>query len=671
MYIQLNFDGIKERYDFGCSLFDNPNSVVSWYNDLRLSVSQDGLYYCFARNKISGKTHRSTVFVSCNSNTTCFLSIRRMKLQSENTCKIKKVQFKIGETLTVSKKLIGVTGIIENSNARSFATANEICASFNGNNQIKDDFFIIGNDIVRNGVFVYLDELRSLKLEPNSWFGLIHEGKNYTFKTSDLSTITQLSECVPATSNKLYLMGGLTYANWNATDKNYVVNGRNSLIDYKNNKIDSVQLQVVLTDIYKGSIDSEPIWGDFETKLNLIKASGLSVFLRIWLTYPRLDNGRVSDTLYWGTGIAELNEWGVTPESGQANVAFTLADDGFRAKIVERYKSILQKAFSILGSQLLWSAPVRSSTAEFADDIEARYWYQDGSGNWIANEYTAIFSHNPKNLPKWREYLLATHGTLSAINTRWGTSYSLITDIQLPTVGTAFNNGIGHGTADCLAIHSGNRGLDFYNFRQNKAIVFANELKIATKSVWTNILFCLEVGGFTNSNAIRAATLNINAFATVFDLVKGSTGVVDSEGNANEGWDFVNINNSVQVANEMSWFDVNSAGFVANNTPLYKARIKEIAKTSINLGQQFFLVLDNPHMKSQAGVSDFDTWVATLEAMNELRDEVGEFIKPRPAINGQFTQTLRNALDSEGVIRTNWLANGGSKTNRVKINLSV
>jgi hypothetical protein len=596
---------------------------------------------------------------------------RRIRKIKENQCSILSLKIRKEKTQIISSKISLVIGI-KNSNVIIYETnPSMICESFGTANQVFDDFYIKADEVIKNGTVIYYDSLRKQKIEAGKVFGFNSNGKNYTFKINANFEVSEFVECIKEGNERLYFMGSITSSNWNDADKNFFVNGRDTLEDYVNYGIDAVQVEVVLTDIWKGTIDSSPDWDVFEQRLKLIKKKSLKVSLRVWLCYPRMWNGFVSDTLYWGSGIAEVDEWGNTPEGAALVVPFTLADDGFRAKIVDRYSSILNKAFSILGSDLMWSAPVRSSSAEYADELDARYWYQVG-GNWVANQYFPICSYNPKNLPKWREFVLLKYGTISAINTSWGTSYSTINDVQLPIVGSPFNNGLGHSNFEYLVVHAGNRGLDFYNFRHNKALVFANELRIATKSVWNDIIFCGEMGSFTGANVIRQATFNVNSFATVFDLLKGTTGVVDSGGNDNEGWDFVNINENLKVANELSWFDLDSHGVVSNNTPLYKSRLKEIAKTSIFLGHQFFLLLDNPHLKSKDnGVTFFDTWIPSLEAMKELKSEVGTTIYPRPPFTSQFTQTLRNALDGENNIRTNWLANGGSRTNRVKINFTI
>ena len=258
--------------------------------------------------------------------------------------------------------------------------------------------------------------------------------------------------------------------------------------------------------------------------------------LRVWLIYRRLYGTGLPNQAYWGPDIAELDQWGKIPESYNGLVPFTLADDVFKTKIAQKFRIIVEKAYSILGNKLKWVSPVLTSTSEWGNDVSGSNWYQVND-NWVSNNYLTTYSYNSKNISKFQQFVLSKYQNLAGINTAWQTNYSNINEVQLPTTGIAYNNGAGHAEDEHRIAYVGQKGYDFYCFRSNKLFVFAQELKTQLKSVSNDIVFACECGGFSFNLGLLQCTYNINEIESVFDLIKGSSGSYDSCLNPSEGYD--------------------------------------------------------------------------------------------------------------------------------------
>jgi hypothetical protein len=84
-----------ERYLYGASQIDNPNTVSSWSVKNEITIGTESIYYCFAKNKITGKISRYVKYVSCD--TSCHMVIGELKIISK-ICKMT-----IGELKMIGK----------------------------------------------------------------------------------------------------------------------------------------------------------------------------------------------------------------------------------------------------------------------------------------------------------------------------------------------------------------------------------------------------------------------------------------------------------------------------------------------------------------------------------------------------------------------------------------
>lgn len=496
------------------------------------------------------------------------------------------------------------------------------------------------------------------------------------------SLYTLIEDTTPATE-KLYIMGMLHYGHWDTGTKTYVVNGRNVLNDYENNGFNAVQLEMYIQDIWKqGATDREngifgfdkpADWSFLNERLTPLISRGFDVSIRINLIYARKDtpDDFAYHYNYWGSGFAETDEWGNVPEVDRGKVPMTLADDAFNAKMADKVKQIVVKANEILGSKLKFISTVRASTNEWGYDHRGMYHDYTGGTYNGSTEYFATFCYNPKNTAKFQSYLASAYGNnLSALNSAWGTTYSSFSQIELPKIGNTFNNGAGHTFQEANGLYANNRGYDFWmykNYMQNK---FGGDLRTAIKSVRNDLIFVGESGGFSFNLGILHGTYDIASLQQVFDLVKGSTGIYNHCLQPEEGWDFVS-NPTKKFGDELSWFDLNACGFITN-TAQYKINLKQRAKSSLQLGHNLFLMIDDPTTHYWSGVAH-STWTESLAAMSEIRTELGNNRLSQPANASSINITLKNALanNSGTAIKTAWSNAGGSPTNRVKINMIV
>lgn len=490
------------------------------------------------------------------------------------------------------------------------------------------------------------------------------------------------------TAEKLYIMGALHYGHWDEATKSYTSNSRNVLNDYSSNGFNAVQLEMYIQDIWKQGandringikgFDKAPDWTFLVDRLTPLASQNFDVSIRINLVYARKDtpDDFAYHYNYWGQGYAETDEWGNVPEVDRGKVPMTLADDAFRAKMADKVRQIVEKANQILGNKLKFVSTVRASTNEWGYDHRGMYNKYVGDTYMGSYEYFATFCYNPKNRAKYQDYLRTTYGNnLAAISASWGRVITDFSAINLPVTGTSYNAaGIEAGTAhtfqEANSLYNSNEGYDFWmykNFMQKK---FGLELRSAIKSVRNDITFVGESGGFSFNLGLLHGTYDIAGLQQVFDLVKGSTGVYNHCLQPEEGWDFVS-GAGKKFGDELSWFDLNACGFISN-TSQYKTNLKQRAKSSLQLGHNLFLMIDDPTTHYWAG-TPHSTWLNSLAAMSEIRAELGNDRLSQPSNSSSINITLKQALSSSSgtYIKNAWQAAGGGPTNRVKINMIV
>ena len=490
------------------------------------------------------------------------------------------------------------------------------------------------------------------------------------------------------TTEPLYIMGALHYGHWDDATKSYVVNSRNVLNDYQDNGFNAVQLEMYIQDIWKQSatdrvngikgFDKAPDWTFLVERLTPLVSKNFDVSIRINLVYARKDtpDDFAYHYNYWGDGYAETDEWGNVPEVDRGKVPMTLADDAFRAKMADKVRQIVVKANEILGSKLKFVSTTRASTNEWGYDHRGMYNKYVGDTYIGSYEYFATFCYNPKNRAKYQEYLRSVYNNdLAAISISWGRLISSFESINLPVTGTSYNEaGIEAGTAhtftEANSLYNTNEGYDFWQYKNFMQKKFGLELRSSIKSVRNDITFVGESGGYSFNLGLLHGTYDITGLQQVFDLVKGSTGVYTHCLQPEEGWDFVS-GAGKKFGDELSWFDLNACGFISN-TSTYKTNLKQRAKTSLQLGHNLFLMIDDPTTHYWAG-TPHSTWLNSLAAMSEIRAELGNNRLSQPANVSSINVTLKQALSSNSgtYIKNAWLAAGGSPTNRVKINMIV
>lgn len=501
------------------------------------------------------------------------------------------------------------------------------------------------------------------------------------------ATYTLIDTPPPAT-DPLYIMGMLHYGHWNTTNNEYVMNSRNVLNDYQSNGYNSVMLEMYIQDIWKQSatdrqngilgFDKAPDWTFLEQRLTPLLSRPFDVAIRINLVYARKDtpDDFAYHYNYWGNGFAETDEWGNVPEVDRGKVPMTLADDAFRAKMAEKVRLIVEKAHQILGTKLKFVSTVRASTNEWGYDHRGMY------NKYVADEYAgsfqyfATFCYNPKNRAKYQNYLRSVYNnSTTAISSAWGRTITDFGAINLPITGTPYNEagieaGTAHTFAEANSLYNSNEGYDFWMYKNYMQNLFGFELRSAIKSVRNDITFVGESGGFSFNLGLLHGTYDIASLQQVFDLVKGSTGIYNHCLQPEEGWDFVS-GAGKKFGDELSWFDLNACGFITN-TSQYKINLKQRAKSSLQLGHNLFLMIDDPTTHYWGGVAH-STWTESLAAMSEIRTELGNERFPQPANASSINVTLQTALASSGgtAIKDAWTAAGGSPTNRVKINMIV
>ena len=552
----------------------------------------------------------------------------------------------------------------------------ELVASFsNIGIQQRTTLYILQSETLQNGVTPYLDLARTQKLSVNRWYGAIFGGKNYKFYTDSNSAVSQLGEIVDDANNKSYYMFGFSVSELNITER---LAAYSHVIGVG---VDAIHETIGLWDIFQGSIDNQPTnnGNNFVEKLNLLKQSGVDVFLRVVLHYPRLWAGYQPNDVYWGAGNAELDQWGYRPETNAGSVPPCIADDVFTTKLAGKFEYIVNLAYSILGTKLKWVSPVFSTQQEWGYDFMGMYWWGENIGTpdekWFSNQYDALFCYNPKNEVAFRAWLHGKFGTIAALNTSWGTNYTDFSNITIPRTDDVYNNGVGISSAKIFSqVFAGNRGVDLYRFMTYKLINFGNKLKAKVRAINQNILFTGEAGAWHDGLAYLRGTFDINKHSDLFDVMKGSMGVLNA---CNQPYDgFAYSNKTIRTKNkisagEYSNFDLNCGGDVQNDPANYKTRLKELYLGEMNIGLQFCVVFDAPR-RNASGVIDYTlgTFPKSLEVIQEVKAIIGSTMKPRPVGTTQLSVSLRQLLNDRYALAGLWSAAGGSRTNLIEITLS-
>lgn len=483
--------------------------------------------------------------------------------------------------------------------------------------------------------------------------GTTTQSTTTTQGTTTQGTTTQGTTTQAPINTPVYLFAGASISSGSFQD---TVGSFNAMLSAGCN---GLQLGVNLWDVFIDSIDAPADFSRIDPLFTYAASTNKVAYVRIALFYARHWNNYLPSENYWGNDIAEVDEWGNKSEQYAGIVQFTKADSAFTDKIADRFKTIVNYLYSKLGNNLMFVSPVTTSTYEAGDEFEGKYWYQNEEGEWMANSYTTTFSYNSKNLPLWHQYLSSIYPNVTALNNSWNSTYGQITDVELPRTGTPYNNGLGHSFNEALSVYAGNKGKDFYMFRDWKNSLFFNKLKTKLTEVSPNIIYSLEFGGFTEGLAPFRCSIMRDTFFNIFKHVKGSSGLIEGCGSISCGYAYLN-NSSVQIGDELSSFDLD---WCLSDLSSYKLRLKERIASSFNAGHKSFVIFDSIGTVK---------WETTLQALSELTADPNFLIqKPRISGSTSITQTLREALDNPYGLTNKYIAGGGTQTNVVNINFTI
>lgn len=367
---------------------------------------------------------------------------------------------------------------------------------------------------------------------------------------------------------------------------------------------------------------------DLDDPLNTNGWYGLSNSAKDQLGYPvRIGRGFGHVSLAYSTGVSQVLD--------------------FVTKVVERYKGIL-------GAQFNWCSVVFSAQDEDGYNYENQH-YVVGSDSPIP-AYPAAFdysSHSTNGAKTWFASSEKYDGSISALNTAWGTSFASFDAIVMPGTGLSGS----HETLN--AIYTTNAGKDWYEWN----LKLINSFLVSCEAIAEaeGVKFTTETGSDVDILSPRRHTIDISRFVNIGTMHKTQLGAISRNPSFAMSVDLLRENYAEQdgyLGTEVNTNDFIEQFGITDPFEMQQAMQEMITSCILDAKAKYIMFIS----RKEGGY--FNVAKSTATFTRSLMQSPNFRI---PAVIPSFTysiyQILNNGIDW---LRQQWAAAGGSVNNRVK-----
>lgn len=423
-----------------------------------------------------------------------------------------------------------------------------------------------------------------------------------------------------------------------------------------------IDWDAVFTTYSQQTANSSTSWAKYDDLINYYKTlttvSGtpMNIALRIKVSKDdslHYDLEDPSNTNGWyGLSNSAKDQLGYVVRIGQGIGHVSLAYSTGLAQVYDFVTKVVQRYKGILGSQLSWCSVVFSSQDEDGYNYENQN-YATGS---LSPLYPAIYDYSSHSIAAFKTWLASSakyNGSISALNTIWGTSYGSFSDVVPPGQGVT-------GTHEELsAIYATNKGKDWYewNFKLIKDFLTSCETIIEAESV----RFCTETGSDTDILSPRRHTIDVKAFSQIGSMHKSQLGGIARDPSFAISLDVLREN--IEQQGIKLGTEINTNDFVTQqgitDPFLMQSVMTELMQSCIDSANARSIIFIS---RKEGGY--FDT---AMNVMQATRAYMLNHSSKVPASMNSFEYTINQILNN-GIswLKQQWTNTGGSLLSRVK-----
>ncbi len=274
----------------------------------------------------------------------------------------------------------------------------------------------------------------------------------------------------------------------------------------------------------------------------------------------------------------------------------------------------------------------------------------------ITNPYPAAFDYSSHSITGFKDWLASTgkyNGSISALNTVWGTSYANFAAVVTPGTGLSGS----HETLN--SIYTTNAGKDWYEWN----LKLINDFLVACETIAeaNGVRFTTETGSDVDILSPRRHTIDISRFVNIGTMHKSQLGAITRNPSFAMSVDLLRENYAEQggyLGTEINTNDFIEQLGITDPFEMQQVMQEMITSCVLDAKAKYIMFIS----RKESGYFNVAKTVAssTRTLMQSPNFRI-------PAVVPSFTYTIYQILNN-GIdwLRQQWAAAGGSVNNRVK-----